>query len=248
MSAASPETVTGNATLRVGGEEMTLEVTVPAAATALTGLLPIFNAVTSALVERAVARDVDRGRTVSCRAGCGACCRQPVPVAPSEARALAALVDALPEPRRTIVRDRFAAAQATLAAAGIGTTAEHLVPLSVAERMKWGIAYLAARVACPFLDDEACSIYPDRPTICREYLVTTPAENCWSPSPGTIRRVPLPGSVSSALFAVDVTLEGHGRLMLIDSLAWVAAHPAPTPTQSGPTMVQAVFATLAAKS
>jgi Fe-S-cluster containining protein len=34
---------------------------------------------------------------------------------------------------------------------------------------------------CPFLEDESCSIHPDRPLVCREYLVTSPAELCAGP-------------------------------------------------------------------
>ena len=40
-----------------------------------------------------------RGVRVSCRAGCGACCRQLVPIAEAEARRIRDLVEAMPEPR-----------------------------------------------------------------------------------------------------------------------------------------------------
>jgi Fe-S-cluster containining protein len=235
-----PETITGEVALTVAGDTMTVRVTVPIANTALTDLLPIFQELTSTLVDRAVERDAAPGRSVSCRAGCGACCRQPVPIAPSEARGLVALIDAMAEERRTAVHARFADSRSRLAAAGITTLPDSIARLDLDEQVQWGADYLTAGVACPFLEDESCSIHPVRPTICREYLVTTPAENCRKPSAEDIRRVPIPGSVSSALFAVDRALENHGRLLLVDALDWVAAHPA--------AIVQTVFATLAAKS
>ncbi|HEY5241787.1 MAG TPA: YkgJ family cysteine cluster protein [Polyangiaceae bacterium] len=37
-------------------------------------------------------------------------------------------------------------------------------------------------VSCPFLEEESCSIHPDRPPICREYLVTS------SPRPRAVAR------------------------------------------------------------
>lgn len=189
MMATCSETVTGEATIRIADDTMKIEVTVPAGPTDAGTLLPIFQRVTSALVDRAV--EGDGGRPVSCRAGCGACCRQPVPVAPSEARAIAALVAALPPPQHAAVRQRFAAARTTLAAAGVLIDLDALRTMPIAEQIAWGAAYMATGVACPFLVAEACSIYPGRPVICRDYLVTTPAENCRVPAPETIPRVPL---------------------------------------------------------
>lgn len=236
-------TITGAVTLRVAGEETQVTVTVPRGDTGLDELLPIFRALADALVDRAVARTA---AAVSCRMGCAACCRQAVPIAPSEARALAALVADLPEPRRDVVTTRFAAGRAALAAAGVDTRAG--VVRSRDEHTRWTDEYLAAGVDCPFLDDELCSIYAQRPAICREFLVTSPPANCRTPNIATIRRVPVAGSVSRALFAVDVDLEGHGRLTLIDALDWVAAHPVPPPGRPGPQVVEAVFAAIAAKS
>lgn len=53
------------------------------------------------------------GRVVSCRKGCGACCRQLVPLAWSEAYQPGELVNALPEPRRTDCLTARPAVQAT---------------------------------------------------------------------------------------------------------------------------------------
>ncbi len=248
MIDALPETITGEVALNVAGDAMTVRVTVPVGPTALSDLLPVFQSLTSTLVDRAVERDASPGREVSCRAGCGACCRQPVPIAPAEARGLVALIDAMPAAQAGAVRARFADARARLAAAGITTRPDEVARLDLDAQVQWGADYLAAGVACPFLDDESCSIHPERPTICREYLVTTPAANCRRPSVADIRRVPIPGSVSAALFAVDRALEGQGRLLLVDSLDWVATHPAPPPSQPGPGIVQAVFAMLATKA
>ncbi len=248
MSGAAPETITGEVALTVAGETMSVRVTVPRGDTALTDLLPIFHELTNTLVDRAVERDAAPGRSVSCRAGCGACCRQAVPVSPSEARALAQLVDALPEPRRAIVRDRFTAARATLAANGVDCRPEAILSLERLEVRTFGLRYFEHRVACPFLEAEACSIHPDRPTACREYLVTTPAINCSTPTLETVRGVPLPGHVSLAILAVDQAIEGHGSLILVDALDWVDRHPAAAATRPGPAIVQSVFAQLAASS
>jgi Fe-S-cluster containining protein len=38
--------------------------------------------------------------------------------------------------------------------------------------------YFEARIPCPFLEDERCSVYEHRPMVCREYRVSTPPEWC----------------------------------------------------------------------
>jgi len=60
--------------------------------------------------------------------------------------------------------------------------------------------------------------------------------------------VPLAGHVSLAVLAIDQAIEGHGSLILVDALEWVAHHPAPAATRPGPAIVQSVFAQLAAQS
>lgn len=240
------ETISGEVTLPIAGEAMKVRVTVPAGVAPLSDLLPLFHELTSRIVDRAVERDAASGQTVSCRAGCGACCRQPVPVSPAEARAIVDLVDAMPEPRRGIIRARFAAGLVTMTGTPAVAGSDALVRIPVGERADWATKYMAMRVACPFLEDESCSIYLDRPTICREYLVTTPPENCAAPAPGAIRGVPLTVSVSQAVASIDRGLEDRGPLLLIESLAWVAAHPAPPPSRTGPALVEAVFAAIVA--
>ena len=96
--------------LAVGDERIPVEVTVPAGLLAVEDVLPIFHGLSSLFATRATERAEAGGREISCRAGCGACCRQLVPVAPAEARALAQLVEAMPEARREQVRRRFDAA------------------------------------------------------------------------------------------------------------------------------------------
>ena len=45
---------------------------------------------------------------------------------------------------------------------------------------------------CPFLEDESCSIHPERPLVCREYLVTSPAELCAGPKQEGVTPVAVP--------------------------------------------------------
>jgi len=94
------------------------------------------------------------------------------------------------------VRARFEAVLTTLAPTGLLERAMHQVQR---EARQLGVEYFAQHVACPFLEDESCSIHSDRPLACREYLVTSPALNCERPSESTIEKVNLGGDPSIAL-------------------------------------------------
>jgi Fe-S-cluster containining protein len=228
---ASP--ITGTITLEIGNESVPALLTASLTAAPYAAQLPIFYAITEALTERGIAREAEAGRQVSCRAGCGACCRQAVPLAAVEARAVAALVAALPAPRRAAITARFAMARARLAAAGLTTKASDIAALDRADRDAYGRRYFRLGIACPFLDDESCSIHPDRPLACREYLVTSPAAACADPSDATIRPVPLAGRPSAAVAARGKAVEGAGTVLLVDALAFADECPAPAPEYPG---------------
>lgn len=237
--------VTGNVTIRIGDDLIPVSVTVPHEPTGIEPLLPIFQGFMGAMTHRGALRVESEGKAISCRAGCGACCRQAVPIAASEARALARHVAAMPEPRRSRIIQRFAAGRAALDAAGVDHGPAAFSAETVEARLDNGMTYFRVSVACPFLEDESCSIHSIRPLACREYLVTTPATACEAPTMETIATVPLGGSLAQAVMAAEAVMDGHGRVLLIDALTFVKANPAPEPVHSGPTMVKAVFDILA---
>jgi Fe-S-cluster containining protein len=179
------------------------------------------------------------GAPVSCRAGCGACCRQAVPIGETEALNLARVIEAMPEDRKAHVLDRFAEAVSALDRAGMR---ERLQPEALKDKdaqRKMALDYFALGVACPFLEEESCSIHPDRPLSCREYLVTSPAVNCATPSADTIRMIRLPGKFSEILFRFG---DGRGDaatkwIPLPYLLEYAAGHPAEEqPSLPGPEM------------
>lgn len=228
---------TGKATLVMGGEPVAFELTVPAGPVAVEDVLPIFHGLASLFAERAAAKAAAEGRAVSCRAGCGACCRQLVPIAAAEARALAALVRSLPEPRQTAVRDRFAAAVDAAAEAGLF---DQLTGPGE-RRFEAGLDYFRLGVACPFLEDEACSIHADRPLSCREYLVTSPAGNCRSPTPEGIEKLTLEGDPSLAVLKADLR---DGWLPLIHALVFDETAPPSARDRTGPEILADVLGRL----
>jgi Fe-S-cluster containining protein len=171
------------ATLRltVGDIRIAHPISVPTASVPAAEVVPALQGLVNAVVGAAEDRGVAAGKTVSCRKGCGACCRQLVPISRTEGERLLAMVERLPEARQAALSVRFATASAALAEAGQRDGL--LDPRRRAGKTdrELSTAYFALGIACPFLEEESCSIHPERPLICREYLVTSPAELCAGP-------------------------------------------------------------------
>ena len=95
------------------------------------------------------------GRQVSCCSGCGACCRQLVPLSPPEAFMLADLVFSFPDERREAVIARFAQARQALQQAGIEMVAGP-TKASDSAHLDVALKYFELGVPCPFLEGESC--------------------------------------------------------------------------------------------
>ena len=222
-------TATVNLALSLGADTLCASITMPTAPLPLDALRPVFRSLAEAVIARAVDADAKAGHSVSCRPGCGACCHQLVPLTEAEARQIAALVDALPAPRRAEVLARFAAARAQLEGTQVLELMLHPERFSEADFLASGLpeAYFRLGIACPFLlADQNCSIHPERPMACREYLVSSPAANCAVPWDKPIRRVPLAAKVSTAVTLLGVAPgQRFARWVpLLLALDWTAEH------------------------
>lgn len=233
--------VVGRIVLVLGGEPVTLEMAVPSGPVTFEDVLPILHGLTDFVAAQAVTAAEAAGRSISCRAGCGACCRQLVPISQAEARALAALVAAMPERRRDETRRRFDAALQALQAGGVIGQIDAARREVTHSTVDLGMRYFLQGVACPFLEDEACSIHPDRPLSCRQYLVTSPAANCTSPTADTIEMVALPARPSRALLLADSEDAGVSWMPLVYALRYVEEVPSRVPARTAPDILRDVF-------
>jgi Fe-S-cluster containining protein len=218
---------TATIALSIQGERFDARMMVPSENTTCSRLLPVFRALAAAIVGVGVERSGKEGKTVSCSRGCGACCRQLVPISATEAREIRALVRNLEEPRRREVEDRFREARHRLDAAGFSEQLMSAQPLASGESDRFGLEYFHLGIPCPFLEDEACSIYEDRPIACREYLVTSDPVHCAQPSAETVACVPVAARVSTALARLDHRADKPGR-------AWVPLILAPLWAEQNP--------------
>jgi len=102
--------------------------------------------------ERLMAGEVKEiGDSVACREGCAYCCHNRVVAPPHEVLTLAERIERLPEAERAAVMDRVA------------RNAERVEAMQGAEAF-------STPMRCALLDEKnACSVYEDRPSVCRRY-------------------------------------------------------------------------------
>jgi Fe-S-cluster containining protein len=236
----SPGTVTVEVVLDGDGWQLRAGVPVPAGPTRVGDLLPLARAISDAVVGETVRSATRAGEQVPCRAGCAACCRYLITISEIEARRLRAVVDGLPGPDRDRVCGRVAAARDRLAAAGLLEPLERPETWTPDEYHALARAYLDLGLACPFLENESCSIYPERPIACREHLVTSAAEHCARPTPETFRRLRIPLPVANAVARWQVRPSDHilqRWVPLALALDWADAHPDGPQPAPGPDLL-----------
>lgn len=192
-------------------------------------LLPILQNLSDSLSELTIHSASQLGEKLSCREGCGACCRQAVPITPVEARMIAEWLDDQPEERQTVLLERFRQAAARLEEAGIAKRIRERANAVDRETMhELGLQYFALGIACPFLEEERCTIHAIRPLRCREYLVVSPAEHCAHPATKEIVGIKPPVLLSQILARWDTNgdPQPHELIVLAMLDEWMARHPA----------------------
>jgi hypothetical protein len=133
----------------------------------------------------------------------------------------------MPEPRRTAIRERFADRVERLRTAGLDAPFLNRDPnLSNTAARAVAEHYFRLGLVCPFLEDDACSIYPDRPFVCRQYLVTSPAELCADPFHNPVKPLPVPIAAAGAVLATATELLGRPQytIPLVLALDYATAH------------------------
>jgi Fe-S-cluster containining protein len=228
-----PATETANIHLQVLGEEHVFPVEFPLGEQTVGAMLPVARKLSYELTTIALKSACQHGRTVSCRAGCGACCRQLVAISLVEAQILADVVAAMPAERQAVIRRRFAEAIERLEAAGMLDATEprgnRMLCTTRDEPSVSDVArhYFQQQIACPFLEDESCSIHPDRPLVCREYHVTSPAADC-----ARLFQTPVDSVLSPILMGDVMTELTHkvsgaplASIPLVLALEWPETHP-----------------------
>lgn len=219
----SPASVKASFALPVAGGFLNASATLPVGRTNLTEMLPLVQSLENAIIGKVAQEAEQAGSPISCRAGCGACCRQMVPVSFFEAEALVNWMATLSPEKLAILEQRFHQALTRLRDAGV---IDKILDQRWMEdeqlTTQLAIDYFHAGVACPFLENESCTIHPMRPLSCREYLVTSPPALCDDPSRNQVFGVQLPLKLSRVLYSFGQQIEQdrRGWIPLVFLLAW----------------------------
>lgn len=210
--------------------QLTTAVDVPAGFVPVTAIVPLMRRLGEEAQALEQGRAAEAGRRLSCHKGCAACCRMMVPLSPPEAFALQRYVGSLPPDRQARVAERVAQAKSVLLAHGLWhrlrDMGETTHPPDDAALEPINRDYYALRLACPFLEDETCSIYEERPAACRELLVTTPAEWCQDMVQNHVEQIPVPVRIGPALSLLwgEITRAPARLIPLPTALEWADRH------------------------
>jgi Fe-S-cluster containining protein len=219
------EFVIGKVEIAIEGEPLSFEMSVPKNKVKLSRMLPIFQQMTHSIVDIGVQKIESEGKEISCKKGCGACCNQLVPISEAEAFQIGELVAEMPEPRQSQIKQKFADACQHFNEIGWFKKVDKNNELNDDERRQLVLDYFAESILCPFLEDESCSIHQNRPLVCREYLVTSPAELCAKPTAEKIDRVKILFSVSEHFRKLEDNPKTISFLPLILALNWAENSP-----------------------
>ncbi len=201
--------------LKIIDDVLEMEASVPDSRTSAVDLVPVFQKLTNQIVAHSIELTERKGKTISCKAGCGACCKQPVPVTLLEVEHLNRVVRKMPEQRQRRVRETFAHHLKVVEDAGFSGPLQKLAELEPEQRHALAKDYFELGLECPFLENQSCSIYQDRPLECREFLVTSDPQHCASLDPEGIEHIDRQVWMASALRKLSIDSQNS------DSGGWV---------------------------
>lgn len=156
-------------------------VTPPDGEVSFVDILPEIYTIHADIISATIRKNKNDGIVTKCSKGCSTCCRQLITISIHEAILLVYLVDMLNSEERNRIRHSF---DEILSKIEQHNFLKDLIYFHIDNfEDKDAIIniqkeYWELQLACPFLVDNSCSIYPYRPLICREYLVSSEPQKC----------------------------------------------------------------------
>ncbi len=134
---------------------------------------------------------------VTCTKGCGVCCNQLVPLSIPELFFIVEQLQKMPPQQRFPLLSRFDTIEKQLIA---NYFIDQLRNIDQSKNDRT-IAqhYFNLNLQCPFLDQQACTIHPWRPVVCREFNALSDPKLCADPFNNKISSISYPQRPSSIL-------------------------------------------------
>ncbi|WP_419778961.1 YkgJ family cysteine cluster protein [Maridesulfovibrio sp.] len=171
-------------------------------------ILPEIYTIYNKVLQSTLEEHSRNGLHTKCDKGCETCCHQLITVSIHEAILLVHLVNSLNEPERSRIKNAFDTILEKLEEKGL---LKDLLDFHVnkfddkANIINIQKEYWQLNQSCPFLVDDSCSIYPFRPFICRQYLVSSDPAYCKGSfkNDHLVKKIPLTHDFASAAASFD---------------------------------------------
>jgi len=191
----------------------------------ISDLVPVARAVSGKVIRLVTNKLASDGNSVSCRKGCCHCCHYLLPVSTPEAFRLAYEILTMPPIRQEAILISTIDAAKKIMEHGLPEPENNPIANrpDLQDISNW---YKELTLPCPFLVDDSCCIYNIRPLVCREYMVTSPPDNCKKNSTTPPDTVTLPVTTAKILMDIADELESdHLKVIPLPlSLVWCQAN------------------------
>lgn len=240
------KTIRANIEITVGGRPLSLAMELPDRQVSLRELLPLIQIIDHKIIDVAVREANDKGEMVRCSKGCGACCKQLVPITQTEAWHISHVVNTLPKQKQKRIKQAYIDAEQLIKQGGLWEVLSNTAEIENMREI--GFDYFDLGIDCPFLENDACSIHPVRPLSCREFLATSPPKECSQPREMKIRSVDIPTRISNVLSRVETDKkEGTFEWVPLSmALSWAGGHQEP-PKMASTVWMEKFFNTLSGR-
>lgn len=237
--------------IKTAAGPLSAEVEVPSAPVPLTSLVPLLRDFGAEVQNIEEARAAEKGRFRSCTKGCAACCRMLVPLSSPEAFRVMDYIRQLPVEQQQRLAARLEQVKSLLVSHGLWQqlidVAESERPLNDEALAPINEAYYSLRIPCPFLEENACAVYEERPSACRELLVTSPPTSCDDMINNQVQPIPSPIRVGTVLGLLwgDLTATPPRLIPLPVVTEWVERHSSDrSRTWEGPFLLRSALETV----
>ena len=169
----------------------------------LAGLVPLARELAEQITRIKTAQLNERQTTVPCRKGCAACCNYLVPLSVPEALVFAEELDRLPPQQSGPIKKAVLESSRKI----LESTRRGCFDADGQSYDAISGWYNSLGLVCPFLTNNICSNYQNRPIACREHLVVGSSDNCSASADNRPRVVKLPVSILDCLAKLSAELE-----------------------------------------
>jgi len=194
------------------GEPLDLHIGVRDCPATLAEIVPMARSLSSKLMQVVLEKLDSDGTVVPCRRGCAICCNYLVFLSVPEAFRMVEEVMMMPlEQRQDVIKSCRQLAQRFREK--LNEPANMADTIDQSQEARISNCYYSVKQACPFLCNNLCTIYEQRPVICREHIVVGSASQCSTDGAREAMdaNVKIPVSMAEVLWQLTIELENRNR-------------------------------------